>query len=291
MPINLDTLVGALAIAGSVSCIAFFGTRIFLTQYDSYEQLALRRINEELDQVYIFMDPVKFLHLSMLLAGLAFLFGFALAQGDLVAGLVQGIALALVAFVVPRLIIRARIRRRLLALNEQLPEALDMLASSMRANLTLLQALERSIERVRNPIAQEFGVIRQECRLGSGIAAAINHWALRNDLVDLKIVAAATEVSIRLGGNLADTYEGLAQLIRDRLMFEREVGAITAEGRMQGIVMAVLPFIILVIMTFINRSMMVPFITSKVGLLLIALVFVMQVTAYLWIRKIVDVEY
>lgn len=288
---QVPVIIGVLTIGISLFCIAFFGFRIFFTHYSTYEELALRRINENLDQVYLFMDPLKFYHLSLFSGATFFLLGFAMGGTDLVTGFLQGGVLGVLAYFVPGLLVRIRIRQRTEKLCQQLPETLDMLSSSMQAGLTLQQAIERGAKRLPNPIAQELGVITQECRLGTGIATAVNHFAERISVLELKIVSAATEISIRLGGNLSETYEKLGTMIRDRLMFEREMGAMTAEGRMQGIVMAMLPFVILVLMTFINRPLMLPFILSKVGICLLILVAVMQIAAYFWIKKITDVEY
>jgi tight adherence protein B len=288
---QVPVIIGVLTIGISLFCIAFFGFRIFFTHYSTYEELALRRINENLDQVYLFMDPLKFYHLSLFSGATFFLLGFAMGGTDLATGFLQGGVLGVLAYFVPGLLVRIRIRQRTEKLCQQLPETLDMLSSSMQAGLTLQQAIERGAKRLPNPIAQELGVITQECRLGTGIATAVNHFAERISVLELKIVSAATEISIRLGGNLSETYEKLGTMIRDRLMFEREMGAMTAEGRMQGIVMAMLPFVILVLMTFINRPLMLPFILSKVGICLLILVAVMQIAAYFWIKKITDVEY
>ena len=284
-------IIGVFTIGISLFCIAFFGFRIFFTHYSSYEELALRRINENLDQVYLFMDPLKFYHLCLLCGGIFFLIGFALSGTDLAGAFLQGGCLGVLAYFVPSLLVRIRIRQRTEKLCQQLPETLDMLSSSMQAGLTLQQAIERAAKRLPNPIAQELGVITQECRLGTGIATAVNHFAERISLLELKIIAAATEISIRLGGNLSETYEKLGTMIRDRLMFEREMGAMTAEGRMQGIVMAMLPFVVLVLMTIINRPLMLPFVMSKIGVFALSAVAAMQVTAYFWIKKITDVEY
>lgn len=288
---KLQIMLGLCAVGGSAATIGYFGSKVFFASYDSYESLALRTINEELDQVYVFMDPSRFFHLSMLLSGLGFLLGFAVGGANLVSGIFLGVIFAAICFLLPRIVVRIRLQKRQKQIGEQLPEALDMLSSSLRANLTLQKAIERATARLKEPISQELGVIAQEAKLGYGIATCITHWADRTQLMDINIIAAATDVSVRAGGNLAETYDNLGQLIRDRLMFEREMGAMTAEGRMQGIVMALLPAVILGLMSLINSQMMLPFITSQVGLLLLLLVAFMQIAAYFWIKKITDIEY
>ncbi|MGI5923425.1 MAG: type II secretion system F family protein [Lentisphaeria bacterium] len=284
-------IIGILAIGGSIFLLALLGMKIVFSRYDTYEELALRRINEKLDQVFLFMDPRKFYHYSLLLAVVVFLLGYALNAAKPLSGFVYGSILGYAAYNCPRLWIRIRLHNRTKALLEQLPEALDMLNSSMKAGLTLYQAIVRAAGILPHPIGQEFGVVAFECRMGTDIATAFVHMSERVNILDMKLISAATEISIKLGGNLSEAYEKISTLIRNRLMFEKEMIALTAEGNMQGVVMSILPFVVLVIMLLINRQLMLPFIMSKLGIFLLILVALMQVAAYFWIKKITSVEY
>jgi len=139
-------------------------------------------------------------------------------------------------------------------------------------------------------IASEFKIILNECRLGSSLPDALRHWSNRIDLMDVKLTVIASELSLRHGGNLAVTYRNLSKTIRERFMFQKEVQTLTTEGRMQAIVMTLLPFVILIILTLVRHTQMLEFLSSMIGIASVILVLIMQITAYIWIRKVMDID-
>jgi tight adherence protein B len=265
--------------------------RLMMTRYSTYEERAVQSITQGLDQMFLFIDPARLHHIGMALAGLAFLVGFVLGGATPVVGGLCGLVGAALGLLAPRVVLRRMVRKRMEKLNEQLPDGLDTLSSSLRAGLTLGQAIERNASRLPPPLAQEFGVISQELRLGTSLDNALQNWSTRNQLIDVKLIVVASSIAMRLGGNLAETYGNLASLIRDRYMFERELDAMTAEGRLQAIVMAAIPFVLFIILLFLNRDPMLAFIASTIGKFMLAMVVAMTVAAYFWIRKIVTIEF
>jgi len=108
--------------------------------------------------------------------------------------------------------------------------------------------------------------------------------------MDVKLTVIASELSLRHGGNLAETYRNLARTIRERFMFQKEVQTLTTEGRMQAIVMTLLPFVILIIMTIIRPKVMLQFLSSPIGIGSVIMVLVMQIIAYFWIKKVMEID-
>ena len=104
------------------------------------------------------------------------------------------------------------------------------------------------------------------------------------------MVVIATKIGAVHGGNLADSYRMLSSLLRDNLAFEAELRAMTTEGRMQAIVMSVLPFAMIVLLGLVRRELVAPLFTTGAGWATLGVLCAMQGLAFLWIRKIVDIR-
>ncbi len=222
--------------------------------------------------------------------GVAFMLGAALTAGKPLV-LVMLLVLCVAAFIyLPKLILEKMARRRQDILRSELPDALDMIANSLRAGLTLPQAISRNLEKFPEHIADEFARILYDTRLGYSISAAFDNLGTRLPIQDVRMVVIASKIGVARGGDIAETYATLSDLIRDGLAFENELRAMTTEGRMQALVMSCLPFALLLILLLIRKEMMLPFFTTAAGLATLLVMTTMQVIAYVWIRKIVDVK-
>ncbi|HBC86903.1 MAG TPA: hypothetical protein DCZ94_08115 [Lentisphaeria bacterium] len=273
----------------SVSVITFFLMKI-LTSKVSYEQAAADKFQKDLSQIYAIIPPENLVSLTIILSSGLFLVGFLLADANVVAGIILGLTMSAFGLFVPHMVISHLIRKRLEKLGDELPGTLEILASSLRAGLNLQQAINRNIDRMPPMAAQEFNIVLYECKLGKSLTEALDNFASRTGLMDIKLIAIASELSLKHGGNLAETYHNLSKLIREREIFHKEVTALTTEGRMQAVIMTILPFTIIILMTLIRRGEMLEFLASPIGVGSVLTVFVMQVIAYIWINKIVDID-
>ena len=180
--------------------------------------------------------------------------------------------------------------RRLARISEQLPTGLELLVNSMRAGLTLGVALERNLERMPPDLREELSVVLHEFRLGTSLSDALLHWSMRIGLQDVRLVASAAVLSLRCGGSLADAFQTLGGIIRQRADFNKEVKALTAEGRFQALLMTALPFVIMIIMTLVNHATMMEFFENPIGKGLLLTMVGMQIAAFFWIRKLVSFD-
>ena len=160
----------------------------------------------------------------------------------------------------------------------------------MRAGLTLGVALERNLERMPPDLREELSVVLHEFRLGTSLSDALLHWSMRIGLQDVRLVASAAVLSLRCGGSLADAFQTLGGIIRQRADFNKEVKALTAEGRFQALLMTALPFVIMIIMTLVNHATMMEFFENPIGKGLLLTMVGMQVAAFFWIRKLVSFD-
>lgn len=190
----------------------------------------------------------------------------------------------------PGFLARSLKRRRALKVRAALPDALDMVTNSLSAGLTLPQAVERNIEHFPPVAAEEFARVIYDTRLGFSVGGAFDNLARRLPIPDVLMVVIATKIGAVHGGNLADSYRMLSALLRDNLAFEAELRAMTTEGRMQAIVMSVLPFAMIVLLGLVRRELVAPLFTTGAGWATLGVLCAMQGLAFLWIRKIVDIR-
>ncbi len=222
--------------------------------------------------------------------GIFFLLGVALFAGKPVAVFLLAVVCVVVAVVLPKVVLESIERRRQTLLRSELPDALDMIGNSLRAGLTLPQAIARNLNKFPEHISDEFARLLYDTRLGYSISAAFDNLGARLPLQDVRMVVIASKIGVSRGGDIAETYATLSGLIRDGLAFENELRAMTTEGRMQALVMSCLPFALMFILALIRGEMMKPFFTTTAGIILLMVMTTMQVIAYTWIRKIVDVK-
>ncbi len=187
--------------------------------------------------------------------------------------------------------IAARMRRRRAEkVRSELPDALDMVSNSLSAGLTLPQALMRNLSHFPPLVSEEFARILYDTRLGYSIGGAFDNFAKRLPIPDVQMVVIASKIGVAHGGNLADSYRMLSSLLRDNMAFESELRAMTTEGRMQALVMSALPAVMIVLLGLVKRDLVAPLFTTGLGLGALAVLAAMQLLAYFWIRRIVDIR-
>ena len=203
---------------------------------------------------------------------------------------VLAVATAVVIALLPRFVLRWLQKRRLDRLHAQLPDALMMLASGLRGGANLQQAMEGLSRDMSPPISQELALVVREQRLGVAFEDAIDHLAQRVPSQDVQMVSSALRISREVGGNLADTVARLGDTIRKRLMMEQKIKALTSQGRLQGIVMTVLPALIIFALLQIEPQAMGALFNTMRGWAVLAMAILFEVLGYFWIRKIVSIE-
>ena len=200
------------------------------------------------------------------------------------------IALAMVAGAVPYLMLRRRRNKRFSRFEHGLPEAIDLLGRAIRAGHPLSSGFQMVADETQEPISSEFRRTFEEQRFGLPFDDAITAMADRITLVDVRILVTAILIQRMVGGNLAEVLDNLASVIRARFTIRRQLRTYTAQGRMSGYVLAVLPIAVGTIIFLLNPEYMKLLFTSGIGRFLLVTAGVMQIIGYLWIRKIVNIE-
>lgn len=203
---------------------------------------------------------------------------------------VVAVAALILILVLPRKMYKWLRERRVLKIQSQLPDGLMMIASSMRAGLGFAPSMESLAVDTDPPLSQEFSLILREQRMGVKSDEALEHFNDRVPIQDVTLFVSAVNISRDIGGNLAESLSSLSETLRRRLIMEGKVRALTAQGRLQGIVMAMLPVGIIAFLTFAYPETMNAMYHTWVGWIVMAIAAVMEYLGYRMCRKIMSID-
>lgn len=220
-----------------------------------------------------------------------------ISSGTAVTGAVLGLLLngpvlagsgAILLGLAPLLYIRHRLKTRRDRLLMQLPSAFDLMARVLRSGHSVSQAFQSVSDTFEAPLAGEFAHCQEQQNLGLLPELTYRELARRTGVLELKIFVMAMMIQRQTGGNLSEVLERLAGLVRERVRLRNHVRTLTAEGRLQAVVLLVLPPIMFFVMRFINRPY-TDVLLDHTGLL--AAMMASMAVGALWIRKIIQFDF
>lgn len=197
--------------------------------------------------------------------------------------------LSILAAAVPFLYLQSRKRERMKKFHKQLPDALDLLARSLKAGHALTTGMKLVAEEYGDPVGAEFEETVDEINFGISVSEALKNLSRRVDCTDLKFFVIAVIIQRETGGNLAEIIETIAELIRQRFNFEGKVRVLTAEGRISAYVLIGLPIFIGFVLYALNPRYMGVLLTDPAGHMMLALGGVFMAFGYVVIKKMVQV--
>jgi tight adherence protein B len=273
-----------LLVAGSVFFITLVVYSVLLKGLEQYRQRYLNRKIEDLSEMFLFIDPNQLTLLSLAIMVVMFLFGV------LFFGWIFTVLLTVAGFFFPTLLVRYYRRRRIRMFNLQLVDALTQISNSLKAGQTLLQAFDGVSKDLPAPLSQEFGLLLKEARLGVSLDDALSNMAARVGCDDLDLMVTSSNISRSMGGNMAEMFETLAATIRERYRIEGRIHALTAQGKLQGWIVASLPLILWFVMDWLRPDLMAPMLKHWFGYVVIGVIVFMEALGVLLIRRIVNID-
>jgi tight adherence protein B len=250
-----------------------------------YREAFTRTAQHTLGEMFLFIDLQQLFHYNL---------GLLLVIPLLVAVAADSIPLAVAAFALvaflPGFVYRHLRERRLRQFIAQLPDALMALASSLRAGSSMAISLEKLVEEQRPPLSQEFELFLREQRMGVDFDTALEHMAKRIVHADFQLVVAGMRISREVGGNLAGIMETQVDILRSKAMMEGKIRALTAQGKLQGLVMTFLPVALAGILYFMEPDAMSLLFTTHTGWMVLGVVAVMETLGYLAICRITAID-
>ena len=219
----------------------------------------------------------------------AFLLGLGLAARWPLPGVVR-FAFAVVLGFGPLVLARRARVRRLVRIEEQLPEAADFIARALRAGHSFPHVLQIVGTELPEPLAGEFRIAREEINYGVPMSEALHNMAARIPLTDLRYLIIAVLIQRESGGNLAEILGNISQIIRGRLKLAGQVRVLSAEGRMSAWVLGALPLVVALAMAVMNPKYLGLLWTDPTGVKLLWIAAAMIVVGVLWLRKVIHIR-
>jgi tight adherence protein B len=250
----------------------------FIKRQEAWYDLSLNQ------RLLLGVDPRTCFYLSVLGVIIVASMGFLLLD---LPGLLIG---ALIGFVLPIVLIKHAEALRARRLEEQIVDGVITLASSVRAGLNLVQSMENLVSNSVGPIRQEFNQLLAEYQMGIDLNQAMRNTANRIGSSNYRLLFTAIEMHRLRGGDAAESLDRIAESIREIQRLEGKLDAITAQGRTQANMMATMPVVILVIMYFIDSDGVSMLFVNAGGRMILFIAAVMIFIAFVWIRRIMDVD-
>lgn len=252
-------------------------------QDDKGQPTASERFRNMVERSGLDLTPERLL---VIMAAMAFAIGlpFGWWRNSIVIGAMAGMLGA----AIPYLYVLRKWRVRRDKMIQQLPEAFDLMSRVIRAGQTMWQAIQSVADEFEQPLGVEFAYCYEQQNLGISSDLALRDLARRTGILEVKIFVLAMLVQQQTGGNLAEALDNMSHVLRARFQVRRKIQALTAEGRLQAIVLLILPIALLFIMMMFSSQ----YATAIAGYpnMIVAMVIVEGLGA-LWIRKIVNFDF
>ena len=180
--------------------------------------------------------------------------------------------------------------RRREAFNSQLPEALATMSNALRAGFSISQAFDSVVDSGEKPMSEEFAILRQQIQIGMSFEDALKSLSQRVGSDDLTLVTTSILIARKTGGNVTEIFDRISETIRGRMRIERKIRSLTAQGRLQGAIVSLMPIALGAAMIAIKPKMMMPFIFSATGAVCILVMFGLIGLGWFFIRKIIRID-
>ena len=282
--------IEAEAAAGAQGDIAGWQTHKAGLPVPFLEKLAL-----DLNQADLPWRPLEYLLLQVGLAGAGVIIGLQLL-GYMHSALILGVA----GFGAPMVMLRLRQHSRRMKFARQLADALMLLSSSLRSGYGFIKGLELVAAEMDDPMAKELKRALREIQLGSAVDQALLALSKRVGNADMEIVICAYLIQREVGGNLTELMEKVAETIRERFRIRADIRTLTAQGRLSGIEVSLLPLVLTGLIILTNPAYFQPLFQPPlaqlgpwlvpVGAVAIVLAIVLQITGAAWIYRIISIK-
>lgn len=190
----------------------------------------------------------------------------------------------------PPIYLRSQVNARAAKFAQELPSLLQVLASSLRAGLSFRQALESAAINDKGEVGVQMRQALAEVQLGGELEEALFRVADRMKSLDLRWLVAALQIQREVGGSLSGILDNVANTIRTRAEIRREIQVLSAEGRLSANVLVAMPFVMMLILSFVRPGYMEFFFSSAAGIFLMAMFAVLMIVGWVWMKQLVKIE-
>ena len=249
-------------------------------------KLISRRFEDNLAMSGIRLSAQEFVMLWMALTAGPGLIG-SIMDMELVAIL----GLCVVGFAIPPIMVQRSRAKRQQLFNKQLGESLTIMSNCMRSGYSFQQAMGSIAKEMQPPISTEFARVVREMNYGTSMERALNNMVARVDNKDLEMLISAVITSTQVGANLSEILDTIAETVSDRIRLREEVRVCSAQGRMSGIIIGLLPVVVILFLMILNPTYLTDFVEQPIGRALMILSVFLECAGFFAINRIVDIKY
>lgn len=204
--------------------------------------------------------------------------------------IIVSLCIYLLGVILPPLFVKRACNTRLRIINRQISDCVVIIANALRAGYSFQQAMELVSREMTGPIAREFRRTVREINLGTNLEEAMQNLAKRTGSEDFDLMVTAVLIQRQVGGNLAEILDNIGHTIRERIRIQGEIRTLTAQGRISGLVIGLIPPFLVVMLSMMNPVYLKPLFTTPAGWAMLAAGLTAEVIGVLIIRKIINIE-
>lgn len=295
----MEDLVRLLGVGGIATAI-FLMTFIFCLRYSveifnwiETQTLGSRTyILEKLELLFIDFDPDRLTTVLLVFSGsisifVLLLFGLWISW---ILGFILAIIAGVFSFRLPKVIVDKMVERRIKVYQGQMVDALTLLSNGIRAGLSVPQALGMVVNELNPPVSQEFGLILQQNRIGVTLEECFENLAKRVPTQDNEMFVSSINILRETGGNLAETFDTIVGVIRERVRLQQKVDTYTAQGMFQGVTIALMPFAITAIYAAQDPQSVGKLFTEPIGIIMLFVACALDFFGFWVILKVVKIK-
>ena len=250
-----------------------------------YKETFTESASANMADMFMFVDVTRLFYINLIA-----IFVLPLLIWIIIGDLPTALTVFAMLAILPGLIYRSMRKKRLKKFEEQLPDGLLMLTGAMRAGASLNIAMEGLVKEQPAPLSQEFELFMREQRIGTDFEKSLDNMEKRIPIQDFSMLTSALRINREIGGNLAEILESLANTLLRKQQMEGKIESLTAQGKLQGIVMTGLPVLLGVLLYFLEPQNMEKLWTTNIGYVVLAIIIIMEFMGYTMIKKITSID-
>lgn len=286
---RMEKRLRALSVGGDVKGSSLLKQRM-LAQTPAVDRILLQiprihQLDRLLLQSGLRLSVAGFLGLTLLTAMIGLLMALLIVLPTLLV-IIIGVA----AGMLPLLYVTSAKHKRLLVIEQQLPDALDLMARAMLAGHAFTSGLKMVSEEVPDPVAGEFSIVFDEINYGISVQDALVNLATRVPSTDLRYFVISVLIQRETGGNLAELLNNISALIRARLKLMGAVRVLSAEGRLSALILTILPFALAGVIFLLNPKFLSVLWTDPVGPKIVAGALVIMMFGMFWMWRVIKIR-
>jgi tight adherence protein B len=275
-----------LLIIASIMLIIFGTMPSFFDKMKIWRENKEKNMEIEMDRLFYYdKSPRQIMRLYFILPPILGVAGFIFTQNMVIAG--TGVFLGLL---IPNIILKMRDSLRRVKFNSQILDAILILSSSLKGGLSLLQAFEVLVDEIPPPMSQEMGLVVRENKMGVSMEESLRRLSKRMTMDELTLVVNSILVARETGGDLTKVFSRLTTTIRDNNKLKDNIRTLTLQGRLQGIIMSVIPFVFIWWVLTFNREHFNIMLQSDTGRGLLVLALILQAGGMVMIKRFSSVK-